>query len=74
MIMSGAGINVLVATKPIDFRKQTDGIAALVQEVLHEKPYSGTIFVFRSKRASRVKLLWWECAAETNREEEGPQR
>jgi hypothetical protein len=34
MIMPGAEIRVLVATKPVDFRKQSDGLAALVQEAL----------------------------------------
>ena len=57
MIMSGAEIKVLVATKPVDFRKQADTLAALVQEALSENPYS---YVFRSKRADRVKLLWWD--------------
>jgi transposase len=62
MIMSGVEVKVLVATKPVDFRKQIDGLAALVQEALSESPYSGTIFVFRSKRANRIKLLWWDGA------------
>jgi transposase len=60
MIMPGAEVKVLVATKPVDFRKQMDGLAALVQEALRESPYSGAIYVFRSKRANRVKLLWWD--------------
>jgi len=60
MIMPGAEIKVLVATKPVDFRRQADGLAALVQEALFENPYAGTIYVFRSKRANRIKLLWWD--------------
>jgi transposase len=60
MIMPGAEIKVLVATKPVDFRKQMDGLAALVQEALLENPCSGAIYVFRSKRMNRVKLLWWD--------------
>jgi transposase len=60
MIMPGAEIKILVATKPVDFRKQMDGLAALVQEALLENPYSGAIYVFRSKRMNRVKLLWWD--------------
>jgi transposase len=60
MIMPGGEIRVMVATKPVDFRKQIDGLAALVQEALLENPYSGAIWVFRSKRANRVKLLWWD--------------
>jgi transposase len=60
MIMPGAEIKVLVATEPVDFRRQADGLAALVQEALFENPYSGAIYVFRSKRANRIKLLWWD--------------
>jgi transposase len=60
MIMPSAEIKVFVATKPVDFRKQADSLAALVQEALSENPYSGAIYVFRSKRTDRVKLLWWD--------------
>jgi transposase len=60
MIAVPAGVRVLVATKPVDFRKGGDGLAALVQETLEEDPFSGTIFIgtifiFRAKRADRVK-------------------
>ena len=60
MITVPAGIRVLVATKPVEFRKGGDGLAALVREALGEDPFSGTIFVFRSKRADRVKILAWD--------------
>jgi transposase len=60
MIMPGAEIKILVATKPVDFRRQADTLAALVQEALGENPYSGSIYVFRPKRTNRVKLLWWD--------------
>src|ERR1700738_4524926 len=60
MIAVPAGVRVLVATKPVDFRKGGDGLAALVQEMLEEDPFSGTIFIFRSKRADRLKILAWD--------------
>ncbi len=60
MIIPGGEIKVLVATRPVDFRKQADSLAALVQEALRDNPYSGAIYVFRSKRSDRVKLLWWD--------------
>ncbi len=60
MITSGADMQVLVATKPVDFRKQADGLAAIVQAALGADPFSGAIYVFRSKRMDRVKLLWWD--------------
>jgi transposase len=51
---------VLVATKPVDFRKGMDGLAAYVQETIKADPFSGVIYVFRAKRADRVKLLFWD--------------
>jgi transposase len=60
MITVPARIRVLVATKPVDFRNGADGLAALVREALGEDPFSGIIFVFRSKRADRVKILAWD--------------
>jgi transposase len=60
VILGPSEIKVLVATKPVDFRKQGDTLAALVQEALGADPFSGTVFVFRAKRADRVKLLWWD--------------
>ena len=52
---------MLVATKPIDFRCGADRLAALVSEQLRQDPFSGTIFIFRSKcRADRLKILTWD--------------
>jgi transposase len=60
MITAGADLQVLVATRPVDFRKQADGLAAIVQAALGADPFSGAVYVFRSKRMDRVKLLWWD--------------
>lgn len=60
MITPSTGVRVLVATKPVDFRKGTDGLAALVKDVLKADPFSGVIYVFRAKRADRIKLLFWD--------------
>src|SRR5258708_23377399 len=60
MIAVPAGLRVLIATKPVDFRRGADGLAALVRETLGEDPFSGTIYVFRSKRADRVKMVAWD--------------
>ncbi len=60
MIVPPTGIRVLVATKPVDFRKGMDGLAAYVQEAFKSDPFSGVIYVFRAKRADRVKLLFWD--------------
>ena len=60
MIVPPTGIRVLVATKPVDFRRGMDGLAAYVQEHLKTEPFSGVIYVFRAKRSDRVKLLFWD--------------
>jgi transposase len=60
MIVPPAGVRVLVATRPVDFRKGMDGLAALAQATLAQDPFSGTVLVFRAKRADRVKLLVWD--------------
>ena len=60
MIAFPAGVRILVATKPVDFRTGHDGLAALVQPMLTEEPFIRTVFVFRSKRADRLKILFWD--------------
>jgi transposase len=60
MITVPAGMRVLVATKPVDFRRGADGLVALVRETLGQDPFSGAVFVFRSKRSDRVKIVAWD--------------
>jgi transposase len=60
MIAPGARLSVYVATRPVDFRKGHDGLAAAVQEMIGLDPFCGAAFVFRSKRADRIKVLVWD--------------
>lgn len=60
MILPTGPVRVLIATKPVDFRKGMDGLAAFVKEELRTDPFSGVIYVFRAKRADRVKLVFWD--------------
>ena len=60
MIIPSGAVRVLVATRPVDFRKGAAGLRALVHDTLRCDPYSGVIYVVRSKRADRVKLLLWD--------------
>lgn len=60
MIGPSGVVRVLLATRPVDFRKGADGLAVLVRDALGTDPFSGTVYVFRSKRADRVKLLFWD--------------
>ena len=60
MITLPAGARVLLATKPVDFRRGAHSLAALAAEVLDTDPFSGAVLIFRSKRADRVKILVWD--------------
>ena len=62
MINVPAGTRILLASRPVDFRKGAHGLAALAQDVLAEDPFSGTVIVYRSKRADRVKILLWDSS------------
>ena len=60
MIGPTGAVRVMVATKAVDFRKGAEGLAALVREVMQADPFDGAIYVFRAKRADRVKLVFWD--------------
>jgi len=60
MIFPSNRVRIMVATKPVDFRKGHDGLAALVKNELHKDPFTGTVFVFRSRKADRLKLIYWD--------------
>ena len=62
MISVPAGARVLLATRPIDFRKGAHSLAALAQEVLTEDPFSGAVIVYRAKRSDRLKILVWDSS------------
>jgi len=46
--------------QPVDFRKQIDGLVILAADALQKNPTSGHWFVFRNKKADKVKILLWE--------------
>ena len=60
MILPPSGFRVFLATRPVDFRKGMDGLAAHVANSFDLDPFSGAIYVFRSRRADRLKLLVWD--------------
>jgi transposase len=57
---SRPGLRIMVACKPIDFRKGMNSLAALVTEALSADVFAGDIFIFRSRRSDRLKLLIWD--------------
>ena len=60
MIFGAVPPRIYIASKPVDFRKGLDGLAALVKEVLQLDPFCGAAFIFRAKSADRIKILIWD--------------
>jgi transposase len=60
MIAVPAGVRVLVWSSPVDFRKGMDGLSAYVQVTLKADPFAGDLFVFRCRRADRIKVLMYD--------------
>lgn len=60
MLMLPPGSRVLLATQYVDGRKGIDGLSALVRSHFGQDPLSGSMFVFFSKRADRVRVLYWD--------------
>lgn len=52
MIGPTGAVKVMVATKPVDFRKGAEGLAALVRETMGADPFSGAVYV-------QADLLGW---------------
>jgi hypothetical protein len=53
------GVQVYVASMPVDFRKGAAGLMAPVRDGGAD-PFSGALYVFRSKRADRIKAVWFD--------------
>ena len=63
MIQITPQMRVLVAIEPVDGRKGIDSLARLCQEKLSEDPFSGCVFIFRSRRGTTVRLLTYDGQA-----------
>jgi hypothetical protein len=58
-VVAAQDANALSQPMLVDLRGGADSLAALVREKLRHDPFSGTIFIFRSKRADRLNTLAW---------------
>ncbi len=67
MIQVTPQMRVLVAVEPVDFRRGIDGLAQACREQLGTDPFSGALFVFRSRDGRSIKILshdgggFWLC-------------
>jgi transposase len=56
----GGGVKAYICAEPVDMRKSIDGLSQLVEPLLSGNAFSGSVFVFLSRRREKVKLLWWD--------------
>lgn len=61
MLSLGPGVQIVLATAPVDLRRGHDGLVSLVQSLWRLDPYSGTLFVFFGRRMDRVKVLFFSA-------------
>lgn len=60
-------MRILVAVEPADFRKGIDGLAQICKKSLEQDPFAGSVFVFRNRRSTAIKVLiydgqgFWLC-------------
>jgi transposase len=60
MIVPSEPARVYLAAGATDMRKQIDGLAALVEDVLAQDPFSSALFVFCNRRRDKLKILFWQ--------------
>ncbi len=53
-------MRILVALEPVDGRKGIDSLAQLCREKLAADPFSGCLFLFRSRRATSIRALGYD--------------
>lgn len=53
-------VRIVLAVEPVDFRKGIDGLAGICRRVLHVDPFAGTLFVFRNRTGTSLKLLGYD--------------
>lgn len=61
MLITPLRARVFVCVTPVDMRRGFDTLAQLVRDFLEEDPLDGHLFVFRSRRGDRVKILYWDA-------------
>jgi transposase len=67
MLQVAPQMRILVCVEAVDFRKGIDGLVQLCKATLSEDPFRGTVFAFRNRRRTSVKVLaydgqgFWLC-------------
>jgi len=60
MIQITPQMRIVLAVEAVDFRCGIDGLARVCKEVLMADPFSGWLFVFRSRRGTSIRVLCYD--------------
>lgn len=60
MIQVTPHMRIMLAVEPVDFRKGIDGLAGCVRQILKSDPFDGTLFLFRNKRSTAIKIIFYD--------------
>ena len=60
MLTFPAGVRLYLATAATDLRRSFDGLSAAVQGEFGMAPTSGNLFIFLNRRATQVRILFWD--------------
>lgn len=54
------GIRIYVCAQPADMRRSFDGLCGMAENLMHQDPLSGSLFLFRNRNRDRLKILYWD--------------
>jgi transposase len=60
LIQVAPQVRILVAVEAVDGRKGIDAIAQLCREKLDADPFSGCLFIFRTRRGTAIRILQYD--------------
>ncbi len=60
MIQITPHMRIMLAVEPADFRKGIDGLSGICRKVLHEDPFGGSVFIFRNRTGTSIKILIYD--------------
>ncbi|WP_342272250.1 IS66 family insertion sequence element accessory protein TnpB [Candidatus Tisiphia endosymbiont of Parasteatoda lunata] len=60
MLDIGHDSKIYLCTGYTDMRKGINGLSILTQSILLDQYDKSILFVFRGKKADRIKILWWD--------------
>lgn len=60
MLTFPSSVRLYLANAPTDLRKGFDGLSTLVESELGLSPLRGDLFIFLNRRATQVRILFWD--------------